>query len=158
VPPAWLSQTVTLDEVDLTAERVADDPKEGKQCLKLQITPKNAQAPPLALERTFLAIHSPAVRLVPGTLVKITAWVKVPKPIAASADGALLYDLAGGEPLAVRVTGPTKWRQYTLYRKVPASGTINVTLALTGIGTAYFDDVRIEPLGRAASEARAERP
>lgn len=158
VPPAWLSQTVTLDEVDLTAERVADDPKEGKQCLKLQITPKNAQAPPLALERTFLAIHSPAVRLAPGTLVKITAWVKVPKPIAASADGALFYDLAGGEPLAVRITGPTPWKQYTLYRKVPASGTINVTLALTGIGTAYFDDVRIEPLGKAAAEARVGRP
>jgi hypothetical protein len=29
---------------------------------------------------------------------------------------------------------------------VPSSGTINVTLALTGLGTVYFDDIRIEPL------------
>jgi len=29
---------------------------------------------------------------------------------------------------------------------MPQSGTINVTLALTGLGTVYFDDVRIEPL------------
>ena len=36
----------------------------------------------------------------------------------------------------------------TLYRLVPASGTINVTLALTGLGSVYFDDVRIEPLLR----------
>jgi hypothetical protein len=29
---------------------------------------------------------------------------------------------------------------------VPSSGTLQVTLALTGLGTVYFDDVRIEPL------------
>ena len=31
---------------------------------------------------------------------------------------------------------------------VPASGQIKVTLALTGIGAAYFDDIRIEPYQR----------
>jgi len=39
-----------------------------------------------------------------------------------------------------------QWRKFTLYRWVPASGTIYVTLALTGLGTVFFDDVRIEPL------------
>jgi hypothetical protein len=29
---------------------------------------------------------------------------------------------------------------------VPASGQVYVTLALTGLGTAFFDDIRIEPL------------
>jgi hypothetical protein len=58
----------------------------------------------------------------------------------------MVYDSAGGEPLAMRLVGPLAWSKYTLYRRVPASGTINVTLALTGIGAAYFDDVRIEPL------------
>src|SRR5262249_3853241 len=106
---------------------------------------------PAALERTFLAVHTPAVRLSPGSLVRVTGWVRLPGPIAASTDGALVYDSAGGEPLAVRLTGATgKWKQFTLYRKVPGTGTINVTLALTGIGTAYFDDVRIEPLQPAA--------
>ena len=28
---------------------------------------------------------------------------------------------------------------------MPDSGLISVTLALTGIGTVYFDDIRIEP-------------
>ena len=63
-----------------------------------------------------------------------------------TADGLLLYDSAGGEPLAYRLTGATGWAQIFLYRRVPASGTINVTVALTGIGSAYFDDIRIEPL------------
>jgi len=122
-------------------------PQEGKRCLELQIKPKNPLQPPSALERTFLAVNSPAVHLPPGSLVRISAWVRIIQPIKASVDGALFYDSAGGEPLAVRLTGDTKgWKKYTLYRQVPATGTISVTLALTGIGTAWFDDVRIEPL------------
>jgi hypothetical protein len=93
------------------------------------------------------------VRLEPGTLVRISGWVRIPAPIAASADGALLYDSAGGEPLAVRLTEATNWRKFTLYRRVPASGTVNVTVALTGLGTAYFDDLQIEPLQPSAGGA-----
>ena len=93
-----------------------------------------------------MAINSPSVRLPPGTLVRISTWMSLPGTITTSVDGALFYDSAGGEPLAVRQTDSISWRKYTLYRRVPSSGTIHVTLALTGIGTAYFDDVRIEPL------------
>jgi hypothetical protein len=78
--------------------------------------------------------------------------VRIPNPLTATTDGALFYDSAGGEPLAVRLTGATKkWKQYTLYRRVPASGNIQVTLALMGLGKVYFDDVKIEPL--ASSDA-----
>ena len=77
--------------------------------------------------------------------MRISAWISTPG-ISASVDGALFYDSAGGEPLAVRQTGSIPWRKFTLYRWVPPSGTIHVTLALTGLGTVYFDDVRIEPL------------
>jgi hypothetical protein len=70
----------------------------------------------------------------------------VPQEITGSADGALFYDDAGGEPLGVRVSNLPHWRQIHLYRRVPQSGQIAVTVALTGIGTAYFDDIRIEPL------------
>jgi hypothetical protein len=145
----WLPQQATLesDNAELIIRRVTDQPKEGKQCLMLQIKSKNAQLPPRAvLERTFLALNSPMVRLQPGTLVRISGWVRIPQPITASVDGALLYDSAGGEPLAVRLRETKQWQQFTLYRRVPTSGTMSVTLALTGLGTVYFDDVRIEPL------------
>ena len=71
--------------------------------------------------------------------------LRVPAPIKASPDGALFYDSVGGEPLGVRLTGTTGCLKFTLYRRVPDSGLISVTLALTGIGTVYFDDIRIEP-------------
>jgi hypothetical protein len=155
VPPGWLVQEVpSLDPVVPVARRVTEKPHEGRQCLMLQINAKDPLLPPLALERTFLALHSPAVRLRPGTLVRVSAWVRIPVGVGSTSDGALFYDSVGGEPLAVRLTGRTDWKKYTLYRRVPASGTINVTLALTGLGTVYFDDVRIEPLvGRPAESS-----
>jgi hypothetical protein len=155
---SWLPQETALDDVEFVARRVTDEPKEGKQCLMLQVKPKNAQLPaPAALERTFLAINSPAVHLPPGVIVKVSGWVRIPQAITASADGALVYDSAGGEPLALRMTQPTKWSQFSLYRRVPASGMLNVTLALTGLGTVYFDDIRIEPLMSTTTAARPER-
>ncbi len=175
VQDAWRPEDPTLDDVEMTAMRVGEIvkplsgnpgstptqfelPKQGKQCLMLQIRPKNKVQIPQALERTLLAINSPPVRLEPGTLVKISGWVRVPGPITASPDGALFYDSAGGEPLAVRLTEPTPWKQFTLFRRVPASGVMHVTCALTGLGTVYFDDVRIEPLAAARPPEGPIRP
>jgi hypothetical protein len=112
----------------------------------LRITPKDSLLTPLALERTFLALHSPSVRLQPGTKVRISAWVRIPGPISASPDGALIYDSVGGEPLAIRLFNPCKWTKYSVFREVPANGVLSMTMALTGLGTVYFDDLRIEPL------------
>jgi hypothetical protein len=172
VQDAWRPEEPTLDEVELLAQRVsevkiplgskpgavpttAEMPQEGKQCLMLQVRPKDPKGPaPEALERTLLAITSPVVHLQPGTLVQVSAWARVPERITASADGALFYDSAGGEPLAIRLTEPTPWKKFTLYRRVPDSGTLHVTLAMTGLGSVYFDYVRIEPLvpARTASD------
>lgn len=157
VQETWRVEEPTIDPVEMEASRVGtagggktlakdDVPREGKQCLRLQIRPKGKGPVPQALERTLLALSSPSVRLRPGSLVQISAWVRIPAPITASADGALFYDNAGGEPLAIRLTQPTPWKKVTFYRRVPESGTIQVTLALTGLGTVYFDDVRVEPL------------
>lgn len=160
---AWKIEEPTLDEVEMLVIRTTDvqgpvemkstgvpsafdKPRQGKQCALLQIRPKNRQAAPLVLERSLLALSSPPVKLPPGTLVRVSAWIRIPSTIAASSDGALFYDSSAGEPLALRMTEATPWKKYSLYRRVPESGQISVTLALTGLGTVYFDDVRIEPL------------
>lgn len=73
----------------------SQNPKEGQQCLMLAIKPKKTVGDdgkplplPEALERTFLAINSPAVKLQPGSLVRISWVVSIPKAIQASVDGA----------------------------------------------------------------------
>ncbi len=159
IQDAWKLDRPTMDDMDMSAERVGElsdvkKPKskgdnqsiEGRQCLMLKIAPRQGKPVPPGLERTMLALTSPAVKLPPGTLVQVSGWVNIPEPIVASVDGALMYDSAGGEPLAIRMTDATSWKKFTVYRRMPATGSINVTLAMTGIGTVYFDDIRIEPL------------
>jgi len=132
---------------------LAPAPKLGSNCLKLEVrsrleTTKDGKPIEIVpiLERTFLAADSPPVNLPPGTLVRVSAWLKVPDEIRGSPDGMLFYDDAAGEPLSVRVTKTAGWQHYHLYRKVPASGKIAVTIALTGVGVVYADDIRIEPI------------
>lgn len=139
-------------------------PTLGKSLLRLEVrhrgevdrNGKPVEASRAPLERTFLAVDSPAVQLPPGTLVRVSGWVRVPQEIVGSVDGVLFYDDAGGEPLGVRVSRQMNWKQFHLYRRVPASGQISVTVALTGVGVAYFDDIRIEPLlpGQVKAEHR----
>jgi hypothetical protein len=136
-------------------------PTLGKSLLRLEVRPRieydrkgSPRQPSKApLEKTFLAVDSPAVQFPPGTLVRVSGWMVVKSEVTGSADGALFYDDAGGEPLAVRVSNQPSWKQFHLYRRVPASGQISVTLALTGVGVVCFDDIRIEPLlsGEAAA-------
>lgn len=133
------------------ALRAAPKPTLGRHVLQFSMVPKpdpdaKPGEKPQALERSFLAVDSPAAEFPPGTWVRIRFWAKLASPISASADGALVYDSAGGEPLAVRLTQNGRWTRYHLYRQVPASGKINVTFALTGLGLAFFDDVAIVPL------------
>lgn len=140
-------------------------PTLADRVLKLSVTPKpitlgkDEKAPPepQALERVFLCVNSPPVRLTPGSWVRISGWVKITENVRASADGVMLYDTAAGEAFAVRLTTALKWKQFHMYRQVPPSGDIRVRLALTGFGTAYFDDIRIEPLvGVEASRPKEE--
>jgi hypothetical protein len=131
----------------------AEAPRDGRHCLMLQVRPKAAPAngpgvgPLDRLEPTYLGVLSPPVQLAPGSLVRVSGWVKVDRPILSSADGALLFDSAGGEPLGVRRTAATQgWQRFTLYRRVPPNGAVQVAAALTGLGTVYFDDLKVEPL------------
>ena len=128
-------------------------PECGTHTLRLQIT-QNATTPtPLgALERAVLAVDTPPAELPPGGLVRISFWVKT-TPLTATADGLLVFDSAGGEALGVRTRYEPYWKQYRLYRRVPPSGKVSLRFALTGIGTAYVDDVRVEPLVPGAQAA-----
>ncbi len=149
------------DRAPTVATLVKGRPREGKQCAMLTIAPRTAGVVPKTLERSVLALTSPEVRLAPGTVVRISGWVCIPKPIAATPDGALLYDNSTGDAFAIRLLSPTPWKQFTVYRRVPASGVMQLTLALTGVGTVYFDDIRMEPLltpGSAAQSTASATP
>ncbi|WP_020469542.1 hypothetical protein [Zavarzinella formosa] len=129
-------------------------PKLGNTILRLRVSPKpvtlkkDEKAPPepQALERVFLAVNSPPVRLTPGSWVRVTGWIKIPNGVRASADGVMFYDTSAGEAYSLRLNYQEKWKQFHFYRKVPSNGEIRVRMALTGFGTVYFDDIRVEPI------------
>jgi hypothetical protein len=142
-------------------------PELGRGVLKLEVRQRGEvgkDGKPIGrsthpLERTFLVVESPAVRVQPGSLVRISGWVKIPNEIRLTADGALFFDDIAGEPLGVRLLGTEgKWKQFHLYRRVPASGQVSLTVALTGVGVVYFDDLRIEPLVPTAQSSNALPP
>ena len=142
------------------------EPKLGECILKMEIKPKvvlslkdkKPRPAPAALERTYLAVSSPAVHLQPGTWVRISGWVLVAGSIVSSADGFLLFDNVGEEAMGVRITSTGPWQQFHLYRQVPASGVIWVTAALTGVGLVYVDDLMIEPLLKSSTASSAAAP
>jgi hypothetical protein len=128
-------------------------PDAGHHCLMLRLDVRGendesgrARPAPQALERTVLAVDSPPADFAPGSLVRVSFWAKVPYPIGTSADNFVVFDTAGGEPLGVRIGVTTTWKEFHLYRRVPAHGKVAMTFALTGFGTAFVDDVRIEPM------------
>jgi hypothetical protein len=152
-PPGPRPPFVPTSHAKRIEEPLPPKPELGAGVLKLTVGPrpivpkKGERVPPepQALERVFLAVNSPPVRFPPGSWVRISGWMKVPAPIRASADGAMFFDTTAGEGYAVRVNDQLDWKQFHMYRKVPASGEVRVRMALTGFGTAYFDDIRVEP-------------
>jgi hypothetical protein len=150
VPDGWQIRQGIPDDLEADASVTTLAPHDGRHCLKLQIRPKLVPSDgqlPAAIEPAYLGVTTPPAAFAAGTLVRVSAWIKIEKPIVASADGALLFDSAGGEPLGVRLTSAKPgWKQFTLYRRVPANGQIQITAALTGLGTVFFDDLKIEPL------------
>jgi hypothetical protein len=138
------------------AEAKPPAPELGRGVLKLEVRVRAPEPGPdgkvkadpgRPLEKTYLVADSPPVRAQPGALVRVSGWIKIVGEIQRTADGVLFYDDIGGEPLAVRLlTTKDQWKQFHLYRRVPASGAVSLTVALTGAGVAYFDDLRVEPL------------
>jgi len=123
---------------------------EGTSSLHLAVTPDDPQTAPGLIETPPMWISSPAVPLEAGQWVRIHGRVQVAAPITGSLDGLLIIDSLGGEALAERIGKTEQWKEFTLYRAATGSGAVSVTLALTGFGEVWIDDVTIEPLVRPA--------
>jgi len=124
-------------------------PASGGGCLRLVVTPEDAQSPPAAIETPPVWVTTPPVVVPTGKLVEITAQVRVSAPITASVDGLLVFDSLAGPALAERV-GPTgTWRRLVLHRIATADAEpLVVTFALTGVGAAEIDDVSVRTIER----------
>ena len=122
------------------------NPHAGRSALRLTSWIDDPRQAPQAIEQPLIWITSSPVPVRQGQIVRIHAWVNVPRPIAGSADGLVVFDSAGGPDLGDRIRLTQGWRELTLYRAVPANGELNVTFALTGVGEAWVDDLAVSLL------------
>lgn len=124
------------------------DPYAGDYSFHLLAAAADPKNPPELIETPPLRLVSPALALQAGQWVRIHGWISVPKPIKGSLDGLLIFDSLGGEPLAERFDATSGWQEFTLYRAVPTTGPMTLTIALTGLGEAWVDNVTVEALER----------
>jgi hypothetical protein len=145
------------DESLLTAaELAAEGKRSGRYSLHMQVKPADSSVPPSIVESAPVWITSAPARAEPGTIVRISFWAHVPRPIRGSLDGLFVFDSAGGPALGLRVGQTSGWRQFSLYRGVPSSGELTLTFALCGLGDAWLDDVTVQPVLRANRPAATD--
>ncbi|MFM9025024.1 MAG: hypothetical protein ACKON7_06755, partial [Planctomycetaceae bacterium] len=143
----WRHFALPQAELRTAVEIVRQAPASGSGALRLVASPPDPTAPPVVVETPPVWVTTPPLAVPAGTLVEITARVRVPEPIAGSVDGLLVFDSFGGPALAERVARTSEWRRLVLHRIATGDGEpLVVTFALTGLGTAEIDEVSIRPL------------
>lgn len=145
----WRLYPHELEGVRAQGELSAEPaPYAGVYSFHFSAAPRDPEKPVELVEAPPLRLVSPPVAVQAGQWVRIHGWALVPQPIRGSLDGLLIFDSLGGEPLAERIGQATSWKEFTMYRAAPAAGTVYVTIAMTGLGEAYIDNLSIEAVVR----------
>lgn len=116
----------------------------GKSGLRLTAqTPQGLQNAIALLDKSPVTILSPTVQVEPFETVKITCLVNLPQPLRCTVDGLKISDVHSGDVLARRVTKTLGWQPIVMFRTADSEGKVQLSFELTGVGTAYVDNVKI---------------
>ena len=118
----------------------------GQSSLHLAAFAGKQQEVPTIVETPPVWVTTPAIAVGQNKMLRIRGYVRTSAAISGSHDGVMIFDSIGGQSLATRVKSSEPWRQFTHYRVVPADANLTVTIALTGIGHAWIDDLDIAVL------------
>ena len=149
----WLNRREDLSQIKTLVTLDKSAAVDGRYGLKMAATSDAAMrfvpAPPIWIRSANVAVKA-------GRLVRIHGYVNIPVAIQGSHDGLMIVDSLGGKGLASRIRQTDGWKEFTLYRAAERDGDMNVTIYLTGIGTALVDEVTIRTLDPAAAEVQAQ--
>lgn len=124
------------------ASWTAEDARTGRRSLKLEVLPGS--------EPTWIATRQSGIRVVGGIRYRMTAWVK-----AHNVDGYAGWYIHLGNasnpmiqaPMLSAGGGTYGWKEVSLEFTVPEEADrASLGTVLWGTGTAWFDDVSLEPL------------
>lgn len=129
-------------QVDISPESAHS----GMGGLRLRAISEDPESKPTLIETPPAWIRSPTIQVAAGSIVRIEGWVHIPTPITGSVDGLVVFDSMTGEALAERIGETTGWQPFVLYRVATKTGPMTITLALTGMGEVWLDDVSVQTL------------
>jgi hypothetical protein len=142
----WQQHRTTSSELGTDVTLSLADPHSGRSALRLQAWATDRKRVPAAIEQPSVMIVSAPALVRQGQTVRVRGFVQVPRRLAASSEGLLVFDSIGGPDLGDRIRLTQGWREFTLYRAVPQTGELTVTFALTGLGDAWIDDLSVSLL------------
>jgi hypothetical protein len=151
----WRNLAGPQPELQTAVELSLHAPRAGRCALRIQCWPAQSGQAPTTLESAPISIVSAPVPVQTGQVLRVHGWARIPSPIQGSMDGLAIYDSLAGIDLAERIHESNDWREFTLYRAAPRTGSVTLTFALTGIGEAWLDDVTVNLLEPAASQAQS---
>jgi uncharacterized protein YqcC (DUF446 family) len=130
-------------DVESLVELSPEDPHGGQLCVKMKAWPVGANSPNVPLTAAAW-IQTAPVDVHPGDQVRIHGWVKTTSELHDIGDGLLIYDSAGGTPLALRIHQADRWQPFVIYRGIDQSQGLTVTCALAGYGEIQLDDLSVK--------------
>jgi hypothetical protein len=143
----WQHVDNSLAGIETHVELSGRNPHEGRYSLELSAAASPSEAAPQIVARPVAWITSPPIRATAGQVLEISGWVRVPQRIAGSIDGLEIVDSLGGPELSLRIRETADWQPFRLIRGVSDTTDMTLTIALSGMGTAYVDGVMIRVLG-----------
>lgn len=142
----WQHFTYEQPGIATEAELSPKQPHSGRYSLRLRASTEE-DTPIDLVGSPPVWVTSGAVPVEAGTWVRIDGWVRISQAVTGSVDQLMIFDSLGGAALAYRVAKTDGWQPLTLYRFASKSGTLSLTIALSGLGEAWIDDLRVTPLG-----------
>ncbi len=109
----------------------------------LRMSASSGRAGQDVVESAPVWITSGDIRVKSGQTIRIHGWAKLVSPLEGSLEGLTIIDSLGGPSLSERITQSDQWQEFSLYRGVSVDGNLNITFALTGLGTALVDEVTV---------------
>jgi hypothetical protein len=100
------------------------------------------------VDHPVVGLRSPSVKVRTAEIYRISVMAYMANQTAPGAGGLIIRDSIGGERLQFRTSNALAmdWFEVVYYRRVPADGTLDVTLAMAGYGFAAFDDFKIQAI------------
>ncbi|MFW6114419.1 MAG: hypothetical protein ACOC7K_01620 [bacterium] len=139
----WKNVATDDPSLQTAVELSLHSPRSGRSALRLQCWPAEGEQAPLVVDSPPLKITTAPVAVQKGQLIYVHGWARVESPIQGSMDGLLISDSITDLDLAQRIHASNGWQEFSFYRTAPRDGTFTATVALSGMGEAWLDDVTL---------------